>query len=93
MTDDPIAQRLLPWLSRARARTLLHELVRVPSPQTDLLEAEPLLSEFMDVAARHRVADVQPHREFSEIDPYGTGPVRTAGDSSPDTIAAHSKRK
>lgn len=58
MTDDPIAQRLLPWLSRARARTVLQELLRVPSPQTDLLEAEPLLREFMSVALVPRMKEL-----------------------------------
>ena len=48
MTDDPIAQRLLPWLSRVRARTVLQGLLRVPSPQADLFEAEPLLRTFMN---------------------------------------------
>ena len=55
MTDDPIAQLLLPCLSRARACTVLQELLRVPSPQTDLLEAEPLLREFMNVALLPRM--------------------------------------
>ena len=55
MTGDSIAQRLLPFLSRARACTVFQELLRVPSPQTDLLEAEPLLREFMNVALMPRM--------------------------------------
>ncbi len=34
-------------ISRERAKTLLIEFVKVPSPQTDLLEDEPLLREFI----------------------------------------------
>ena len=50
MYENPIARRLSEHLSRSRARTLFQELVRVPSPQTDLLEDEPQLREFMRVA-------------------------------------------
>lgn len=56
MIEDPIAQRLLPFLSRARTCTVFQELLRVPSPQTDLLEAEPLLREFMNVALAPRMS-------------------------------------
>jgi succinyl-diaminopimelate desuccinylase len=41
---------LSPHLSRTRARSLFQELVRVPSPQTELLEDEPQLREFMKLA-------------------------------------------
>ena len=58
MTDDPIAKRLEPWLSRTRTRAVLQELLRVPSPQTDLLEAEPLLREFMNVALVPRMQEL-----------------------------------
>lgn len=58
MTDDPIAKRLEPWLSRMRTRAVLQELLRVPSPQTDLLEAEPLLREFMNVALVPRMQEL-----------------------------------
>lgn len=51
-----LAARLAPHLDRARLRTVLQELVRVPSPQTDLLEAEPQLAEFMRVALLPRMA-------------------------------------
>ena len=44
------AARLKPHLSRDRARTIFQELVRVPSPQTDLLEEEPQLRAFMERA-------------------------------------------
>jgi len=52
---DPIAAQLLPHLSRARTCTVFQELVRVPSPQTDLLEDEPQLREFMKVALLPRM--------------------------------------
>ena len=44
------AARLAPHLSRERAKTVFQELVRVPSPQTDLLEDEPQLRAFMQTA-------------------------------------------
>ncbi|HUQ74108.1 MAG TPA: peptidase dimerization domain-containing protein, partial [Burkholderiales bacterium] len=44
------AARLKPHLSRERAKTVFQELVRVPSPQTDLLEEEPALRAFMEDA-------------------------------------------
>jgi acetylornithine deacetylase/succinyl-diaminopimelate desuccinylase-like protein len=44
------AARLEPHLSRSRVTTLFQELVRVPSPQTDRLEEEPLLRVFMETA-------------------------------------------
>src|SRR5262245_19064081 len=42
-------------LSRERAKELLIELVKVPSPQTDLLEEEPLLKEFIKKAVEPRL--------------------------------------
>ena len=53
--NNAIALRLAPHLSRARTRTVFQELVRVPSPQTDLLEDEPQLREFMKVALLPRM--------------------------------------
>src|SRR5438477_3047831 len=53
MEDMPaesyLAQRLLPHLSRERVCTVFQELIRVPSPQTALLEDEPQLRQFMQV--------------------------------------------
>jgi acetylornithine deacetylase/succinyl-diaminopimelate desuccinylase-like protein len=54
-TADALAERLAPHLSRERARTIFQELVRVPSPQTDLLEAEPQLRVFMEKALLPRM--------------------------------------
>jgi succinyl-diaminopimelate desuccinylase len=42
-------------ISRARAKQLLVELVKVPSPQTELLEDEPLLKEFIKTAIEPRL--------------------------------------
>jgi succinyl-diaminopimelate desuccinylase len=42
-------------ISRARAKELLIELVKVPSPQTELLEEEPLLKEFIKKAVEPRL--------------------------------------
>jgi acetylornithine deacetylase/succinyl-diaminopimelate desuccinylase-like protein len=58
-TPDPIAARLAPHLSRERTRTIFQELVRVPSPQTDLLEDEPQLREFMQVALLPRMRELR----------------------------------
>ena len=50
-----LGSRLGPHLKRERLRQVLQELVRVPSPQTELLEAEPQLAEFMRVALLPRM--------------------------------------
>ena len=42
-------------ISRARAKELLIALVKVPSPQTERLEAEPLLKEFIRSAVEPRL--------------------------------------
>ena len=42
-TRDTLEARI----SKDRAKELLVELVKVPSPQTDKFEAEPLLGEFI----------------------------------------------
>lgn len=55
MPEDAIARALLPHLSRARTLEVLQGLLRVPSPQTDLLEDEPQLREFMKVALLPRM--------------------------------------
>ena len=53
--DDTLAATLAPHLTVARTRTLFQELLRVPSPQTVLLEYEPQLREFMRVALMPRM--------------------------------------
>jgi succinyl-diaminopimelate desuccinylase len=53
--ESYLAQRLLPQVSRERVRAIFQELVRVPSPQTDLLEEEPQLREFMNSALLPRM--------------------------------------
>ncbi len=53
--DDTLAATLAPHLTVARTRTLFQELLRVPSPQTVLLEDEPQLREFMRVALMPRM--------------------------------------
>ena len=58
MPADPLAARLAPHLSRARAKALLQELVRVPSPQTALLEDEPQLRIFMAEALVPRMEEL-----------------------------------
>ncbi|MFO0483095.1 MAG: hypothetical protein ACK52M_15950, partial [bacterium] len=51
-----LARQLAPQVSFERARTVLQELLRVPSPQTALLEAEPQLREFIRTAMIPRMA-------------------------------------
>lgn len=45
-------------ISKDRAKELLIELVKVPSPQTDQFEAEPLLAEFIRKAVETRLRDM-----------------------------------
>jgi acetylornithine deacetylase/succinyl-diaminopimelate desuccinylase-like protein len=65
-------------LSRERAKELLIELVKVPSPQTDLLEEEPLLKEFIKKAVEPRLrtmgfADIRYDAMGNLIANYGAG--------------------
>jgi acetylornithine deacetylase/succinyl-diaminopimelate desuccinylase-like protein len=55
MQDTEIKALLDAKLSRERAKQLLIELVKVPSPQTDLLEEEPLLKQFIKTAIEPRL--------------------------------------
>ena len=55
MEASDIKKLLDARLSRERAKELLIELVKVPSPQTDLLEEEPLLKEFIKKAIEPRL--------------------------------------
>jgi acetylornithine deacetylase/succinyl-diaminopimelate desuccinylase-like protein len=52
------AARLKPHLSPERAKIVFQELVRVPSPQTDLLEEEPQLRAFMQAALVPRMREL-----------------------------------
>ena len=58
---DDLAQRLAPHLRRDRTTAVLQALIRVPSPQTDLLEAEPQLGQFMREALLPRMAALGMH--------------------------------
>ena len=58
MNLDPLAARLSPHLSRARTLDILQALLRVPSPQTELLEDEPQLRAFIEVALLPRVQEL-----------------------------------
>jgi acetylornithine deacetylase/succinyl-diaminopimelate desuccinylase-like protein len=55
MAPADLADRINAKVSRERAKSLLVELVKVPSPQTALLEAEPLLAEFIRTAVEPRL--------------------------------------
>src|SRR3954471_22324924 len=54
-TSDALAARLAPHLSREQTKSLFQALVRVPSPQTDLLEEEPQLRAFIKEALLKKV--------------------------------------
>jgi acetylornithine deacetylase/succinyl-diaminopimelate desuccinylase-like protein len=55
MNDTEIKRLLDERISRERAKDLLVELVKVPSPQTELLEDEPLLKAFITSAIEPRL--------------------------------------
>jgi acetylornithine deacetylase/succinyl-diaminopimelate desuccinylase-like protein len=55
MRDAEIKALVDARISRARAKELLIELVKVPSPQTALLEDEPLLKTFIRTAVEPRL--------------------------------------
>jgi acetylornithine deacetylase/succinyl-diaminopimelate desuccinylase-like protein len=58
VNGDRITAAVAPHLSQAVVRELMVELARVPSPQTDLYEDEPLLREFIRTAVAPRVAAI-----------------------------------
>ena len=65
-------------ISRTRAKQLLIDLVRVPSPQTALLEDEPLLKQFIRTAIEPRlramgIADIRYDAMGNLIATYGAG--------------------
>ena len=49
-------------ITAERARALMVDLARVPSPLTELLEAEPKLRAFIDIARRTLRAPISPRR-------------------------------
>lgn len=55
MSPEQIIAALTSHLSQAAVRSLMVELAKVPSPQTELFEAEPLLREFIKNAVAPRV--------------------------------------
>jgi acetylornithine deacetylase/succinyl-diaminopimelate desuccinylase-like protein len=55
MPDPATTERLQALITLERSREVLRELVRVPSPQTELLEAEPLLRDFIRQAVEPRL--------------------------------------
>jgi acetylornithine deacetylase len=78
MEADAIKTLLDARISRARAKELLIELVKVPSPQTELLEDEPLLKEFIRTAIEPRLramgfTDVRYDPMGNLIATYGSG--------------------
>jgi len=78
MNEADIKKMLDARISRERAKELLIELVKVPSPQTELLEDEPLLKAFIKTAVEPRLramgfADVRYDPMGNLIATYGAG--------------------
>lgn len=78
MQEAEIKKILDARLSRERAKELLIELVKVPSPQTELLEEEPLLKAFIKIAIEPRlramgISDIRHDAMGNLIASYGTG--------------------
>jgi succinyl-diaminopimelate desuccinylase len=53
-----LKERLSAHLSRDACKALFIDLVRVPSPQTELLEAEPQLRRFIETAVEPRLKEI-----------------------------------
>jgi succinyl-diaminopimelate desuccinylase len=78
MKEAEIKTLLDAGLSRERAKELLIALVKVPSPQTELLEDEPLLKAFIKTAIEPRLrtmgfADIRYDTMGNLIATYGVG--------------------
>jgi acetylornithine deacetylase/succinyl-diaminopimelate desuccinylase-like protein len=78
MKEPEIKQLLDARVSRARVKQLLIDLVKVPSPQTQLLEDEPLLKEFIAKAVEPRLramgfTDIRSDAMGNLIAGYGAG--------------------
>jgi acetylornithine deacetylase/succinyl-diaminopimelate desuccinylase-like protein len=78
MHESDIKTLLDARISSARAKELLIELVKVPSPQTELLEDEPLLKAFIKTAIEPRLramgfADIRYDAMGNLIAAYGAG--------------------
>ncbi len=78
MEESEIKELLNQRISRERAKQLLIDLVRIPSPQTDLLEDEPLLKEFISKAIEPRlramrVTEIRHDAMGNLIASYGAG--------------------
>jgi acetylornithine deacetylase/succinyl-diaminopimelate desuccinylase-like protein len=69
MNEPEIKKLLDARLSRERAKQLLIDLVKVPSPQTPLLEDEPMLKEFIAKAIEPRLREMW----FTDIRRDGMG--------------------
>jgi acetylornithine deacetylase/succinyl-diaminopimelate desuccinylase-like protein len=54
---DAALSSILPLITADRAKALMVELARVPSPLTDLMEAEPQLRQFIDTAVEPRLRE------------------------------------
>ena len=84
MNEADIKALLDQRLSRERAKELLIDLVKVPSPQTALLEEEPLLKQFIRVAIEPRLRAMG----FADVryDPMGNLIASFGGNASGSSL-------
>src|SRR5262249_42087914 len=83
MHETELKKLLEQRISRDRAKELLIALVKVPSPQTELLEDEPLLKTFITSAIEPRLrsmgfADIRYDAMGNLIATYGEGATNNA---------------
>lgn len=78
MADPELLERLRGAITLERCKQLLIELVKVPSPQTELMEAEPLLRKFIEIAVEPRlrafgITDIRYDKMGNLIAQHGAG--------------------
>src|ERR1700687_1167388 len=76
MPNHPDLTAITPRITAERVKALMTELARVPSPLTELLEAEPQLRAFIDTAVEPRlramgIADIVRDRMGNLVATYG----------------------
>lgn len=84
LSDVELASTLSRHLSSERCIALLQDLVRIPSPQTELLEAEPQLRRFIEHAIEPRLRAI----DFKNVryDAMGNFVARKAATPGPKSV-------
>src|ERR1700758_592899 len=78
MADQEALREVLSRITAERIKSVLIELARIPSPLTDLLEAEPQLRRFIDTAVEPRlrqmgIVDIRRDRMGNLLATFGRG--------------------